>query len=96
MAVKQPQDHLSKIEPYRYRVGDSEIVLPPFKKAAKTGWLRKNRHLSEMDLTFMLIEDLLDEDQLALFDSLDLDEFEEFSKGWQQDSGVTLPESSAS
>lgn len=93
MAVKQPQDHLKKVSEFRWPVGDKEIVLPAFKQAATAGWLRKNRNKSDVDMTFLLLEQLLNDEELELLDQLNLGEFNEFSEKWQSDSGVAIPES---
>jgi hypothetical protein len=101
MVVKQPQDHKKKTEDsndqeFRYTIGDKELIIPPFSKSINAGFLRKNRNLPMQDFVFLLLENILDEEQLELFDTMNLDEMNEFGKKWQEESGIELPESSAS
>lgn len=39
------------------------------------GWLRKNRHRDEMDLTFTILETVAGDDALAAIDDMDFAEF---------------------
>lgn len=101
MVVKQPQDHKKKKDDagrseFRFPVGDKEIVVPPFAEVVTAGFIRKNREKSMQDVMFLLLEEILDEDSLELFDSLNLDRMREFGDKWQSEAGVELPESSAS
>lgn len=102
MVVKQPQDHQKKSttedapEEYRFTIDGRDLVVPSLGKAAGAGFLRKNRNRSMQDFMMLLIETLLDKDELELFDSMDLLQMNDFFEGWQKESGIQLPESSAS
>lgn len=102
MAVKQPQDHKPKSatedtpDEFRYMINGQELVIPALGKAAGAGFLRKNRNRSMQDFMMLLIESLLDKDELELFDSMDLLQMNDFFEQWQKESGIELPESSAS
>lgn len=102
MAVKQPQDHKSKASglpqsEFRYTTRSGEkLVIPPFGETVTTGFLRRNRDKSMNEMVFLMLEEILDEDALRIFDEMKLNEFEQFSEMWQNEAGVDGPESSAS
>lgn len=95
MTVSQPQDHQSAQFTHEFSDGKS-VTIPRFKSAMTFGRARKMRKLDEAEQMFALIEDVCDEAALALLDEMDADETEAFIKAWQEDSGVSLGESSSS
>lgn len=96
MSTKKPQDH---------RPADDELLTIDTAKGQvkvyplhpNTGFIRKNRHLSEMDLTFAMVEKFAPEDALDVIDELNAgDELQQFMETWQEESGNTVGESSRS
>lgn len=67
------------------------IVVPSFSKV-KFGIIRKIRRQSVADQMFSLVEELCDDDTLALLDDLEQDEAQKFVEQWGEFSGVTLGE----
>lgn len=84
------------LEKFHYVVGKKKIVLPKFKDAATFGFMRRARSLPEHEQMIELIESVADEKTLAILDPMGSDELEAFISAWQEDSSVTLGESSAS
>lgn len=80
-------------EKFHYPTKGGEIVVPHISKI-KGGLLRKYRKLDEMDMVFSIIEELVDDDTLALIDDLEQGELEKFMAAWQ--TGVSVGESSGS
>lgn len=74
--------------------GGEEIVVPHMGKL-KTGLLRQVRALEGVDGTFTILEKIADEDTLRKIDDLDIDQFDQFSKAWQEAS-TSLGESGVS
>ncbi len=77
-----------------------EIVLPKWGQLPG-GIFRKLRHADEAEQYFGLIEALhsrgyIDDDTLAKVDDLTLNDQMRLMTAWQEDSGISLPESSAS
>lgn len=83
--------------PFTYKIGDTEIVLPNFKRLP-LGIVRKTRNAADEEKTFLLLEALFDEGspEMEALDSLDVDGFGAMLTSWQEAAGVTLGESSAS
>lgn len=79
---------------YKTEAGD-EIVLPKF-KTVPAGVIRRARKESPAEQVFTVLETLADEATLARVDELEAGEFNRFIEAWQQDSKVTMGESSAS
>lgn len=68
------------------------IHAPKFDTAMSAGFLRKYRNADVAEQMFALVENALDEDALALFDTLSISEMERFYTLWQEDSGITAGE----
>ena len=95
--VAQPQDHLApEAVPFTYHSPAGIITVPKFKKSLKSGLLRRIRNLDEQQQMYELLEAVCDEAALKVTDELDIEELQEFMLAWQQDSGVSLGESSGS
>lgn len=90
----QPQDHQSATFTHTFASGES-VTLPRFKKAMTFGRARRLRKLSAEEQMFTLIEEIADDDTLAVLDDLDAEESNAFIEAWQDDSDVTSGESSA-
>lgn len=102
-APKQPQDHKLKAAeadalktPFTYEGADGETyTLPHFSPTdagLTAGDLRKNRH-NEMELLYIIVEALADEDQLEALDALGVERFGEVMQEWQKAAGADLPKS---
>lgn len=95
MSITTPEDHASSEFRYTFRSGKS-LALPRLSKVMTFGRTRKMRKLPEEEQVFALLEDICDEDALAVLDEMDSDETEAFFKAWQAHSGASLGESSGS
>mgnify|MGYP007087611768 CR=1 FL=1 len=83
-------------ERFHYTLEDGrEIVLPHFKNLP-FGVVRKLRKEDEAEQLFSLVEQVADDNALAIIDTLGMSEIETLFAAWQKDSGVTVGESSAS
>ena len=82
-------------EKFHYPTKHGEIVLPRFSNL-KTGMMRKVRRMDPADQIFTILEELLSEEGLEIFDKMDGEEMEEFVGAWQANAGVILGESKAS
>jgi hypothetical protein len=80
-------------EPFTYTTDSGEAVTvgslaKPFKTA---GELRKMRSASPIDLAYYIIERDCDKAQLAIFDAMTMDEFNDsFARQWAEHSGIEL------
>lgn len=68
--------------------GGKTITLPRFGNLP-AGMFRKVRKLEPADQMFTFLEELLDDDQLEIYDAMAQDEANEFAKQWQEDAGVS-------
>lgn len=68
----------------------------PYLGRVKAGLLRKIRKLSADDQLFTLLEEMGNDEALAVIDEMDGEEFGEFLTAWHEASGVTMGESQAS
>lgn len=84
------------LEKFHYTTAAGEKVTLPKFKSVSAGVIRRVRKESQAEQIFTVLEDLADEATLRLVDDLDAQEFNEFVQAWQEDSKVTLGESSAS
>lgn len=90
--AKKPEDHkLGQNEPFVYNSTVGEINLPPFK--INSGFLRRNRKLSDLDMMYTLLEEKADAENLALTDELEDNEVSKLFEAWQAQAGVTLGKS---
>lgn len=92
--MNTPQDHQSATYTHTFPSGES-VTLPRFESVMTFGRARRLRKLDEADQLFTLVEDIADEDTLAVLDKMDTAQTEAFFTGWQEHSGVNLGESSA-
>ncbi len=65
------------------------IELPDF-GTMPTGIIRQARKLDEQDQTWFMLEELLNEKQLAVLDALPVSEFAKHMKAWTE--GISLGE----
>jgi len=87
---------MAKTFSYDYTNEDGEkqqIVIKKFDRAMTAGFVRRHRNDDPFEQMFALVEETLDEKQLAIFDSMTAEEMDEFYTAWQEDSGVTQGES---
>lgn len=78
---------------FRYELEDgTEIVLPKF-NSVKPGVIRKIRKLSDVDQFFTVLEELADEETLAVVDNLTQEVFQDVQLAWFKHAGITLGES---
>lgn len=91
----KPQDRQSTEFAYKTLSGET-LVIPRFKSSLNSGMIRRFRKLDGLDQFYSLMEEILNEDQIAVTDKMPPEEFDAFVTAWQADSGVTLGESSAS
>lgn len=78
---------------YTIEHNGKKITLPGFKDLP-VGIIRKARNVNQDEAMWLMLEELLDEKQLAIIDTMTLSEFTEAMKGWTQ--GAPLGESSQS
>lgn len=91
----QPQDHKSATFAYTTK-GGVTLVVPRFDSVVTFGRARKLRKLAEDEQVFQLVEDVCDDDALAVLDAMPASEVGLFFEAWQKDSGVDLGESTSS
>jgi hypothetical protein len=84
------------MERFHYTTTEGDELTVPYMRNLPVGTFRKLRHLSEMDGTFALLEDILDDDGMAAVDRMTLAEFEDFTSQWQRESGIAPGESGGS
>lgn len=84
------------LEKFHYTTDGGEKITVPKFKTVPAGVIRRVRKESQAEQIFTVLEALADEATLALVDDLDADEFNRFVQAWQEDSKVTMGESSAS
>jgi hypothetical protein len=83
-----PQDHKSKT--FTFTHDDKSFTIPAF-AALPVGVVRKARKgADDGDKAFIILETVMGEDspELNAIDSMDVDQFNEFLKGWTQGAGV--------
>lgn len=71
---------------------DREIVAPYFEDAMTAGFIRQHRNDSVTEQMFALVELALDEDNLAIFDTLRPSVMGDWYTAWQKDAGITAGE----
>jgi len=84
-----------KAEEFVADVGGVEIRLPLLSEL-KTGVVRKIRNLDAGDQVFTIIEMLCTDDELAAVDEMTQPELAKLMEDWQEASGISVGESSAS
>lgn len=80
---------------FTYKIGKKSITLPPL-GGMSMGIARRIRELGLSEAVFVIVEEYLDEDGLALFDTMPQAELPAFIKAWREASGISLGESEAS
>ena len=78
---------------YKVEHAGKTVELPDFKEMP-VGVIRKARKADAEDAMWLILEEILDEKNLAIIDSMSLSEFTEAMKGWTQ--GASVGESSQS
>lgn len=78
---------------YTIEHGGKKIVLPDFKEMP-VGVVRKARNAEAEDAMWLILENILDEKQLAIIDTMPLSQFTDAMSKWTQ--GAALGESSQS
>jgi hypothetical protein len=84
------------LEKFHYTSKSKKIIVIPKFKNIPSGIIRRNRDKSDLDQVFEAIEAITDDKTLAIIDALDAEELGQFVKAWQEDSKVTVGESTAS
>lgn len=75
---------------YKVEHKGKTVELPDFKDLP-VGIIRKARNMDPNDLMWVVLEEVLDSKQLAVIDTLSMEQFAEAMKGWTQ--GAPLGES---
>ena len=85
------------MERFHYTFEDGKkVVLPKFDSIMSVGFARKNRHLEQSELGWLILEKAADEKALEVIDEQPISAFQAFMEEWQKDAGVTVGESGAS
>lgn len=85
------------LEQFHYTFPDKgKVTLPKFNAIMTVGFARKNRHIEQSELGWQILEKAADDKALEVIDEQPLSEFEKFMTAWQEDSSVTVGESSGS
>lgn len=82
-------------ELFHYVHDGQEFTLPKFKHAP-VRIIRQVRSQSQGEQIFAVLEAMADDAALAVIDSMEAEQFNDFTVAWQKDANVTLGESSAS
>lgn len=83
-------------ENFVYSIAGAEIMLPKYSDVLTFGFARRNRHLPEAEVLFLLVEENATPDVLKILDRLNMEQTREVMTAWAQDSGVSLGESASS
>lgn len=91
-ATKKPSDHKPAADDVlTFDTARGEVKVYPLRPS--TGFLRRNRKLSQQDQMWTLIEEFAGEEALKTIDQLDPgEELGEFMKAWEEASGIELGE----
>lgn len=94
---KAPQDHKPPADdqPFSFTGTSGTVTLPRFSDIP-FGVMRKMRHEDENEIAFYLFETLLSPEELEILDGFTQAEVAALIEAWQEDGGITVPESSAS
>ena len=85
------------MEKFHHEFEDGQkITLPKFDSIMTVGFARKNRKMDQAELGWMILERAADEKTLEVIDGQSLKTFEGLMKAWQEDSGISVGESSGS
>lgn len=74
---------------YKFTTG-IEVTVPSMSKIFRNaGEMRRNRNMTPVDLMWWVLERETTDEQLATFDDIEMDEFNEFTDAWMVHSGAT-------
>lgn len=79
------------LEKFHYTVGKKKITLPKFGELP-FGVVRRMRKADEEEQLFILLEEAADEADMAVIDTIPMNEIEKLMQAWMKDSGVTAGE----
>lgn len=83
-------------EQFEYTLLDGKVIsLPDIQKKASTGFLRKNRNLTPVDLMWLMMETYLTEEELATLDEVPAKEFQKLQEKWAEYMEIDMGESVA-
>lgn len=82
-------------EQFHHEVNGKTVTLPHLKNLP-FGVIRKLRNEDPAEQLFSLVEQTADEDALEVIDTLGMEQVNELFTAWQEASGVSLGESTAS
>lgn len=85
------------LEKFHYEFANGgKITLPKFDSIMTVGFARKNRKTEQSELGWQIIEKAADEKALKVIDDQPLSEFAKLMEAWQEDTNITVGESSTS
>lgn len=97
---KKPQDRKPKAveaeECFTFTHNGESYTLKPTMESITPGFMRRIRKFDDLDAFFTILEELADDEQLAVVDSMSHAEFGELSKEFYAHLGATQGESAAS
>lgn len=97
---KKPQDHKPKAaeaaESFTFTHNGQSHTLKPTLESITPGFLRRIRKFDDLDAFFTILEELADEEQLAVVDEMTHKEFGELSREFFAHLGASRGESTAS
>lgn len=97
-APRVPQDHKPKAAetgpeaPFVFKHAGKTYELSPAADFMTAGFARQNRHLSQAEQLFLIIEGLADDETLAAIDTMKGTEFKQFQQDFYAHNGVELGE----
>lgn len=86
----KPQDHQSAT--FDYELHGNKVTLPSFSSVMTFGRARRLRSLPQEEQVFSIMEEICDDEQLAVLDEMTPEETEAFFTAWQAASGASLGE----
>ena len=97
-APRKPQDNLPKkgANGFKFTHNGEEFELADAAELLTVGYARKNRHLSETNQLFNMLEVLAGPEALDAIDSMHKDEFTQFQRDLMAHNGAQSGESEAS
>ena len=97
--AKKPQDNKSGLFSFEHD-GETYTFIKSLSFTTKPGFIRKNRRKNEADVMFDILEEVCDEETLAVIDEMETDEFVKLNLAIGEHiealSGATMGESSGS
>lgn len=86
----QPRDHQSAT--FTHEVHGVKVTVPSFSSVMTFGRARRLRALPQEEQVFTIMEEICDDEQLAVLDQMTTEETEAFFTAWQAASGASLGE----